>query len=193
MRDTAFTIHNLGTAADSAYLTIQYRNLEPHSAVAVSPEAIEIGPRDSLEVSFLFFPSQIVRTTFSVYTPSVLIDSRFTEGAPRFEKPFRFRLVDVVSVEPHENSAPTDYGLELNYPNPFNPSTTFEFSLPNPGDVRLTVVDVLGNTIATLVAGRYDIGRYRVRWDAKGIASGVYFYRLQAGEFMKTRRLLLLR
>jgi hypothetical protein len=193
MRDTAFTIYNLGTAADSAYLTIQYRNLEPHSAVAVSPEAIEVGPRDSLEVSFLFFPSQIVRTTFSVYTPSVLIDSRFTEGTPRFEKPFRFRLVDVVSVEPSENSAPTDYGLKPNYPNPFNPSTMIEFSIPRAGDVSLTVYDVLGNTVASLVAGRYDVGRYRVQWDAGGIASGVYFYRLQAGEFVKTRRVLLLR
>jgi hypothetical protein len=192
-KDSTVTIYNLGTAADSVYISVNYRNVEPQSGISVSPVAAQVGPRDSLKVTFTIFPPVIIRTFLSIYTPSLVIDSRFSEGSPRFEKPFRFRLVGTVSVEEVDGLPPVEYRLESNYPNPFNPSTMIEFSIPRAGDVVLTVYDVLGNTVAMLVNGRYDAGRYQVQWDAEGTASGVYFYRLQAGEFVQTRRLLLLR
>jgi hypothetical protein len=88
---------------------------------------------------------------------------------------------------------PDDYRLEQNYPNPFNPSTTIRFGLPRRSDVQLTVFNTLGQKVATLAQGEEDAGYHAVRFDASGFSSGVYFYRIQAGKFVQTRKLLLLR
>ncbi|MBX2992047.1 MAG: T9SS type A sorting domain-containing protein [Bacteroidetes bacterium] len=90
---------------------------------------------------------------------------------------------------------PAEFMLHQNYPNPFNPSTNIRFSIPvgTHGRVSLQVYDILGREVATLVNELKGTGSYEVTWDATGMASGVYFYRLQAGEFMQSKRLLLLR
>jgi hypothetical protein len=88
---------------------------------------------------------------------------------------------------------PNDFGLRQNYPNPFNPSTTIRYELPKSSIVRLSVYDILGREVSVLVNGRKDPGVYEVKFDPLGLASGVYFYRLQAGDFTQTKRLLLLR
>jgi len=86
-----------------------------------------------------------------------------------------------------------NYTLEQNYPNPFNPSTTIEFALPKPAFITLKVYNLLGEEVTTLVADKLMAGRYKYDWDANGVASGVYLYRLQAGEFVQTRKLILMR
>jgi hypothetical protein len=83
--------------------------------------------------------------------------------------------------------------LFQNYPNPFNPSTAIRYALVRPSDVTLTVYDVLGRRVATLVQGPQGGGFHEVQFDASGLASGVYLYQLRAGDFVQTRRLLLLR
>lgn len=88
---------------------------------------------------------------------------------------------------------PREFALEQNYPNPFNPSTHIAFTLPHAAFVRLTVHDVLGREVATLVSEELLPGAYERRFDATGFASGVYFYRMQAGGFVQTKRLVLLR
>jgi photosystem II stability/assembly factor-like uncharacterized protein len=80
-----------------------------------------------------------------------------------------------------------------NYPNPFNPITTIRYALPSRSHLTLSVFNTLGQTVATLVNETEDAGYHDVRFDASGLASGVYFYRLQAGAFVQTRRLSLLR
>jgi hypothetical protein len=92
-----------------------------------------------------------------------------------------------------ENGRPTSIQLLQNYPNPFNPSTNINYQLPVAKDIKLVVFDVLGKEVATLVDGVEEPGYKSVKWDASGVASGMYFYRLQAGEFVQTRKLLLLR
>lgn len=88
---------------------------------------------------------------------------------------------------------PAGFALTQNYPNPFNPSTTIEYALPTRSFVTLTVFDMVGHTVATLAEGERPAGYHRVTFDAAGLASGVYFYRLLAGEFVDTRRLVVLR
>ncbi|HYE94827.1 MAG TPA: T9SS type A sorting domain-containing protein, partial [Rubricoccaceae bacterium] len=88
---------------------------------------------------------------------------------------------------------PTEYALERNYPNPFNPSTTIRYALPEAARVRLTVYDGLGRLVATLVDADLPAGRHQAVWDASSVASGVYLYRLQAGAFERSYQMLLLK
>lgn len=88
---------------------------------------------------------------------------------------------------------PVSYNLSQNFPNPFNPSTEIHFSLPNKSHVTLTIFDLLGREVATLVSEELSAGSYSTRWDATGFPTGVYLYRLEAGEFVETKKLLLLR
>jgi hypothetical protein len=100
----------------------------------------------------------------------------------------------VVSVEegPRE-TLPEDFILHQNYPNPFNPSTRISFSIPHSSFVSLRVYDLLGREVATLVNEQLGTGNYERTFNAEGLTSGVYFYRLQAGGFVQTKKLLLLR
>jgi hypothetical protein len=90
-------------------------------------------------------------------------------------------------------SRPSDFALEQNYPNPFNPTTTIRYGLPGPSHVTLTVVNALGQVVATLVGENQDAGYHEVRFDGSALPSGVYIYRLQADGFVQTRKLLLLK
>jgi len=91
------------------------------------------------------------------------------------------------------NSLVNDYRLNQNYPNPFNPVTTISYELPSSGFVKLEIFDMLGNTITTLVNEKQNTGRYDINWNAAGYSSGIYFYKLSAGEFKDTKRMILLK
>ncbi len=100
----------------------------------------------------------------------------------------------VVTGAPEANSStPGTFSLAQNYPNPFNPSTTIQYSLPHRAHVSLVVYDMLGRPVSSLVNGDNEAGYHEVRFSAGNLASGMYFYRLQAGEFTRTKSLLLLR
>jgi len=91
------------------------------------------------------------------------------------------------------NLAVTDYALEQNYPNPFNPSTTIKFQLPNDGMVTLKIYDILGNEITTLINEQKPQGRYEVNFNASSFASGVYIYKIQSGDFVSSKKMILLK
>ena len=86
---------------------------------------------------------------------------------------------------------PGEFSLEQNYPNPFNPSTNIGFAVPVGSFVSLKLYDLLGRAVATLVSEVLAPGSYEVTFDGVGLASGIYFYRLQAGPFVQTRKLVL--
>lgn len=88
---------------------------------------------------------------------------------------------------------PTSFALLQNYPNPFNPATTIAYELPQDSDVRLVIYDALGREVAVLVKARKAAGYHKVTFDATSLASGVYFYRLEAGEFVQSKKLLLVK
>ncbi|MCL5028589.1 MAG: T9SS type A sorting domain-containing protein [Bacteroidetes bacterium] len=94
-----------------------------------------------------------------------------------------------------KNNLPAKFSLSQNYPNPFNPTTTINYLLPQTSFVTIKVYDVLGNEVATLVNEEKKAGSYSVQLSAvsKQLASGVYFYRMRAGDFVETRKLLLLK
>ncbi|UCD94500.1 MAG: VCBS repeat-containing protein [Candidatus Zixiibacteriota bacterium] len=88
---------------------------------------------------------------------------------------------------------PTGFKLHDNYPNPFNPRTTIGFTLPAPGDVLLQVYNIAGQKVATVADGFYGAGTHNVIWDATGAASGVYLYRIEAGNNSASKKMLLLK
>jgi hypothetical protein len=99
----------------------------------------------------------------------------------------------VGGITERQQEVPQDFMLLQNYPNPFNPSTTIKYELPRASQVTLSVYDILGREVSVLVNERKDAGVYEVKFDGANYASGVYFYRLQAGDFVQSKRLLLLK
>ena len=98
-----------------------------------------------------------------------------------------------VGVEDENNFVADDFSLEQNYPNPFNPSTSIQYRVSSISNVLLKVYDVLGNEVATLVNEEKPAGSYEVKFDASGLSSGIYFYKLQAGNFIESKKMLLLK
>ncbi len=99
----------------------------------------------------------------------------------------------ITSVERSSHDIPSAFILEQNHPNPFNPSTTIVYSLPHRSHITLAVFNVLGQQVAMLADGEVEAGYREVTFNAAGLASGVYFYRLQTPGFVQTRKLLLVR
>jgi len=111
-----------------------------------------------------------------------------------------FSVVDsiVTNIIPDEKIISNHFMLSQNYPNPFNPTTTIKYTIPSsyqngPKTVLLKVYDVLGKEIKTLVNEKQNSGNYKVTYDAKDLPSGVYFYKLQSGNFSSTEKMILLR
>ncbi len=92
-----------------------------------------------------------------------------------------------------ETTQPTKFGLEQNHPNPFNPTTKINYSIPEYSNVTLKVFDILGNEIETLVNEEKPVGAYELNWTSGHLPSGVYFYRIQAGDFIQTRKMILMK
>ncbi|MBU1936244.1 right-handed parallel beta-helix repeat-containing protein [bacterium] len=103
---------------------------------------------------------------------------------------FYFDQLDVDAMAP---SLPASYFLAQNYPNPFNPTTTIRYDLKQTADVSVKVFNLLGQEIATLVQGRIPAGTHDVVWDATDLPSGIYFFQMAAGDFVQTRKMVLLK
>jgi hypothetical protein len=93
----------------------------------------------------------------------------------------------------NNNQIPETYALRQNYPNPFNPSTKISYLLPKASDVKIVVFDILGREVATLVNEFKPAGTHTVEFNASNLASGVYLYRIEAGDFRDTKKMLLVK
>jgi hypothetical protein len=115
-------------------------------------------------------------------------------GTTAFSTPWSFKTAEPTSVEGATSREPTEYELAQNYPNPFNPTTTLQFDLPEPAVVIIRVYNTLGQEVASLLDRVvYQPGRYSVSFDASRLSSGVYIYQLIAGQFVDTKKMLLLK
>ncbi len=101
--------------------------------------------------------------------------------------------VTMTGVDASNHSIPTEYSLHQNYPNPFNPTTIIGYGLPQRSQVTLAVYNTLGQRVKLLVDGETEAGYHEAKFDGAGLSSGVYFYRIQAGTFVQTKSLMLLR
>lgn len=147
---------------------------------------VELLPEETKEIVYTFDIDYNIGTT-----KSDTIEFTITDG----------NAINITKQFILQYTIPTEYKLEQNYPNPFNPTTKIRYTIAPPnlpkgealGRVTLRIYDVIGNEVATLVNEEKQAGYYEVEWDASRLASGVYIYRLQAGNFIQTKKMILLR
>jgi hypothetical protein len=112
---------------------------------------------------------------------------------------YRLKQIDFDGTFEYSNSvevvvgAPQSFGLSQNYPNPFNPSTVIEFAIPEASNVKLIIYNMLGQEVATLINRNVEAGTHRVNFDASGLNSGVYIYKLEAADFVQTNKMTLMK
>jgi hypothetical protein len=123
------------------------------------------------------------------YFPIIVYDVLITHNATTTVDTSLERTVGIDDV----SSIPEEYSIKQNYPNPFNAVTSFEYGLPKDSYVTIIIYNLLGYQVATLINQYQPAGYHQVSWDAGANSSGIYFYRIQAGDFTKTKKMLLLK
>jgi hypothetical protein len=117
----------------------------------------------------------------------------FNGFAVRTNGGISYTFIFVEKITELGGELPESYSLLQNYPNPFNPATKIQFSLPELKDVRLVIFDIIGREIASLVNEQLKPGNYEVDWDGTNYSSGVYYYKLMAGSYIETKKMILLK
>lgn len=126
-----------------------------------------------------------------LYTSSPVLTHKKNKGVEKTR--FSIQVKQKTSVGNEKNEMPLKFSLGQNYPNPFNPATEIKYELAEQNKVTLTIYNVMGQQVETLVSGTKSAGTYRVSWDAGNMASGIYYYRLQAGNQVVTRQMTLIK
>jgi hypothetical protein len=120
-----------------------------------------------------------------------IIEITHALGADINSRPVELTVVN--SIKPDQSILPEKFALHQNHPNPFNPATEISFDLPVAKHVLINIYNITGQKVTTLADGYFEAGSHSVTWDGTRNASGVYFYRIQAGEFTETRKMTLLK
>ena len=147
---------------------------------------VQVTDTDTLFIDSLTFSEQLTDVSYGRYPNG-------SSGWHHFDTPTPVDS-NVISTGINDPQAiPLIYNLARNYPNPFNPSTRIRFSLPKTSEVKLTVYDILGRVVTRLIDDRMTPGSYEIIFNAAGLASGLYFYRLETPDFVRTKKMILLR
>jgi parallel beta-helix repeat protein len=143
------------------------------------PDTVYNDPEDPNNPGYALYPAMgTVRNDMGAY------------GGPNVAS---WNIVVDVEDEIEDFQTPTKFELSQNYPNPFNPSTTIQYSLKGRSPVELVLYDILGRQVVVLVNEEQDAGYYKIQFNAVTLASGIYFYRIQAGDFVQTKKMILLK
>lgn len=114
-------------------------------------------------------------------------------GMPKHKRSFNVRVYNPIGITPISTNIPSVFALMQNYPNPFNPVTNINFDIAKTGNVSLAVYDVTGKQVASLISGELAAGSYKYDFDATHLASGIYFYKLEAGNFTSVKKMILVK
>jgi hypothetical protein len=178
----SFSIQNVG---HSILLVTEIASSNAAFVTNFNPSDSLILPANNLHVLVTFRPT--VSTSYGD-SLTILNNDRPTVISLRGNG-----IVTEVKDKRENDAIPEAFALFQNYPNPFNPSTIINYTIPHSGHVMLKVFNLLGEEVASLMDKQLPAGRRQVEWNAGGLASGVYFYRLQAGGFAETKKLILMR
>lgn len=155
---------------------------------------------DKLTFSLISGPTGAAITSDGVFTwgptvdqagKSYVVTVQVSDGTVNLQTSQTITASSTITGIKNTSGIPSEYSLEQNYPNPFNPTTTINYSLPQEGFVKIAVYDVLGKEIAVLVNRNVTAGYHSVNFDASQLHSGLYFYRIQANNFMSTKKMML--
>lgn len=163
--------------------------------VFVAPYGLRVYRSTDHGQSWTSFAGGLVSSDFSVLATGTSgpLDGYLLAGTVKGEGVYLSQN-STTAVDAHELAAiPAHLELGVNYPNPFNPTTTISFSLPSKLFVLLKIFDLIGREVTTIVSGELSAGTHTREWNAANMPSGIYFYRLQAGTFSETKKLVLLR
>ena len=208
--DLAFCPSGFQWAALSAGDGVSWAVDLPANTMSVLPQFFYVAPSggtaellvDGEKVADVTFPAtavdevtQLLGSRFNVEGGMRTITLTLSTGGIDLDYVI-FNAYEGIATGVEQDELPEGYALHQNYPNPFNPTTTISFTMGNPGNVRLTVYDLMGRKIATLIEGTMPVGTFHVTWDAaasSGLASGVYFYRLETPVGQQVRSMVLLK
>ena len=191
------TTPNLIAPVNNSTINTLIPVLEWDSLITAFDYRLELG-RDSAFTNSLLY--QVVpQKTFQVPAGLLSSDSTYywrvrtatNGGVGPWSDVFSFSII-LTDVE-NEQQIPSEFALFQNYPNPFNPVTSIQYAIGSRQFIQLKVYDVLGNEVATLVNEEMPAGSYEVKFDASGLTSGIYFYKLQAGSMVETKKMILIK
>ena len=150
---------------------------------------------DKTDTSFNFCTHDTIRASTNAGQSSVIQDSTIALLYP--SQWSRINPADtctsLVGVVNTGSNIPTVYKLYNNYPNPFNPKTMIKYDIPKNSNVRIVIYDVLGKEVETIVNEKKTGGSYEIQWDASKYASGAYFYKIEAGDFTESKKMVLIK
>ncbi len=174
-------------------VTLNWITSEEHNNAGFELQRMSIGISDSVWKTNAFIKGNGTKNTKTTY---IFKDSRMNSGKYKYRiKQIDFNgnfeyyeLGNIVEV-----ALPKTFSLSQNYPNPFNPTTKIDFEVPHNSIVRIIIYDILGREIKTLVNKELSPGYYSLLFDGSGLASGVYFYRMNAGDFVKVKKMVVIK
>jgi hypothetical protein len=189
-------LHNHGSSTEAKNITLRITTAD-HRIDQVSGNGsfgdISASENDTSSTNFNIYYADGF-TPDSTHNNPVQFDFLvYSNGLPFWESSVDFAST-VVSIDDDEViGIPNQYSLSQNYPNPFNPVTMIKYQLPMTSDVNLSIYNLLGQKVANLVNKKQQAGYHQVEWDASGFASGVYYYRIEAGEFQDVKKMILIK
>lgn len=177
-------------------LDVSYKGLAIHHNVYLPEDTIDLSIEMGDTARFIFSNPDLCPICKSTTGFETFVDSLVIHSNSKINKNYYLYSSGIAlttGVKRKSNTTPSHYYLKRNYPNPFNPTTTISYSIPKTGLVTIRVYDVLGREITTLVNKNESAGNYSVNFNAIGLSSGIYFYRLKVGGYAQTRKMILLK
>ncbi|MEE9553540.1 MAG: carboxypeptidase regulatory-like domain-containing protein [candidate division Zixibacteria bacterium] len=178
-----------GLVNDQSADLVQGYEITPFSRwIDVDPMVGLLGPEENINLTITldFTGDDIIQD--SIYQAQIIINN----NSP--ETPVIPVTVDVLSgIDDDNSNLPGEFSLYQNYPNPFNPSTSIKFALPEQSDVTIEIFNILGQKVSTISEGLIQAGFYSVTWDGSSAASGIYYYKISAGDFVNVKKMTLLK